>query len=322
MDQPKWLKMAHSFYIKLNPVAPYDFGLIAKIFTDSDPQISRFENGRFWQVIRVNNKLILIVVESTGTTDKPELSVQLKSNEKVSDDDLELTKKAITSIFNLDFGLSKFYEEVKSDPIMAKLVKKLKGLNSPSTPTVFEALVSSIIEQQISLKAAHSIERRMVKTFGDKLEIEYKTHYAFPTPQKLASVTKEELRECGLSFRKSEYIIDLSKQVVGETLDLEKLKEYEDVNEIINELSKIRGVGVWTAELAILRGMHKLEAFPADDIGLRRAISHFYRDDQKISADEAREIASKWGKWKGLAGFYLIVAEIMSIELNVNKVKT
>lgn len=307
--------MSYSFHIKLNPAAPYDFGLSARIFTDGDLQISKFENGGFWQVIRADNKLILIGVESTGTLDKPELSIGLKSNEKVSDDDRELTKNTITSILNLDFDLKPFYEEVKNDPIMAKLTNELRGLNNPSTPTVFEALISSIIEQQISLKAAHSIARRMVKTFGDKLEIEDKIYYAFPTPQKLASLTKEELRECGLSFRKSEYIIDLSKQIVAGTLNLEKLKEYKDVDEIIEELSKIRGVGVWTSELAILRGMHKLEAFPADDIGLRRAISHYYCEDRRISADEARKIASKWGKWKGLAGFYLIVAETMSVEL-------
>ena len=147
----------------------------------------------------------------------------------------------------------------------------------------------------------------MVKTFGDKL-IKDKTYYAFPTPQKLSYLTKEQLRECGLSYRKAEYIIDLSKQIVEGKLDLEKLKDYNNINEIIQELSKIRGVGVWTAELTILRVMHKLEAFPADDIGLRRVISHYYCDDKKISAETARKISGRCGKWKGLAGFYLIVA--------------
>jgi DNA-3-methyladenine glycosylase II len=307
--------MSYSIHIKLNPASPYDFGLSARIFSGGDHQISKFENGRFWKVIRADNKLILITVESTGTIDKPELSIQLKSNEKVSDHDRELVKNTITSIFNLDSNLDTFYKEVKNDRIMTKLVKKFRGLNNPFTPTVFEALVSSIIEQQISLKAAHSIERRMVKTFGDEIEIENQTYYSFPTPQKFASLNKEELRECGLSFRKSEYIIDLSKQIVAGTLDLEKLKNYDDINKIIDELSKIRGVGVWTSELAVLRGMHKLEAFPADDIGLRRAISHYYCSDKRISADDAREIADVWGKYKGLAGFYLIMAETMSTEL-------
>jgi DNA-3-methyladenine glycosylase II len=75
----------------------------------------------------------------------------------------------------------------------------------------------------------------------------------------------------------------------------------------------MRGVGVWTAELTLLRGLRRFDALPADDIGLRRVISHFYRDDAKLSATEAREIASSWGEWKGLAGFYLIMAEILDL---------
>jgi DNA-3-methyladenine glycosylase II len=301
-------------HLKLKPTPPFNFELSTRIFSEGDAEIRRFEKGKYRQLLRTDNHLIMVTIKSSGTTNKPELSVDLDSNKPISDEDQKSVQKTIINIFNLDFDLKPFYEDVKNDAVMAKLVKKLRGLKSPATSTVFEALVSSIIEQQISLKAAHSIERRMVKSFGDKLKIKDKNYYTFPTHQKLSSLTKEQLRECGLSFRKSEYIIDLSKEIVEGKLDLEELKDHEDVNEIIQELSNIRGVGVWTSELTILRGMHKLEAFPADDIGLRRAISHYYCDDKRISAETARKIAARWGKWKGLAGFYLIVAEIMNIK--------
>jgi DNA-3-methyladenine glycosylase II len=304
----------YSVHLKLKPTPPFNFDLSTKVFSEGDGEIRRFGKGRYRQLLRTGDNLILVTIKSLGTVDKTELLVDLDSNKPISDEDQESVQKTIINIFNLDFDLKPFYEEVKNDLIMAKLAKELEGLNSTTTSTAFEALVSSIIEQQISLKAAHSIERRMVKTFGDKLEIKDKTYYTFPIPQKLASLTKEQLRECGLSYRKAEYIIDLSKQIVEGKLDLEKLKEYEYVNEIIRELSKIRGVGLWTAELTILRGMHKLEAFPADDIGLRRAISHYYCDDKRISSETARKIAARWGKWKGLAGFYLIVAEMINIK--------
>jgi DNA-3-methyladenine glycosylase II len=98
-------------------------------------------------------------------------------------------------------------------------------------------------------------------------------------------------------------------------LDLEKLKGYEHVEYIIAGLDKVRGVGVWTAELTILRGMQRFEAIPADDLGLRRVISHYYCSDRAISPGEARQIAAKWGKWKGLASFYLIVAGVLDLEV-------
>jgi DNA-3-methyladenine glycosylase II len=306
--------LTYSTHIKIKPIKPFNFELSTRIFSDGDEKIRSHKKGKYRQLLRTTDNLILITITSSGTVDKPELSVDLDSDKTISDEDRELVRKTVITIFNLDFDLKPFYEEVKNDAVMEKLIKKLKGLNSPTTATVFEALVSSIIEQQISLKAAHSIEHRMIKTFGDQLKVENQTYYAFPTPQKLASLTKDQLRECGLSFRKAEYIVDLSNQIVEGKLDLERLKDYQDVNEIIPELSKIRGVGVWTGELTILRGMHRLEAFPADDIGLRRAVSHYYCNDKRISAEKAREIAAKWGKWKGLAGFYLIVAEITSIE--------
>jgi DNA-3-methyladenine glycosylase II len=303
-----------SMRMTIKPILPFDFGLSASIFSEGDKQIGKYENGKYWQVIRVKNKLVLITISSSGTADA-KLLVKLKSNEKFSNNDKKIAEEIIVSLFNLMFDLKPFYEHVKNDKIMAELTKKLRGLKSPTTPTVFEALTNSIIEQQISIKVAYSMQRKLIKTFGDVLKIDNEVYYAYPTPQKLASVTTGQLRECGLSAKKAEYIQNVSKMVADRKLDLEKFKSYEDVKEIINTLCEIRGIGVWTAELTMLRGMQKLEAIPADDLGLRRTISHYYCKDRKISIQEARKIAEKWGKWKGLAAFYLIMAERLNLEI-------
>ena len=147
------------------------------------------------------------------------------------------------------------------------------------------------------------------------MKVNNEIYYAFPTPQKLASTTIEQLRKCGLSSKKSEYILDISNLIVEGKLDLERFKDYEDPEEISQELCGIRGIGRWTAELTMVRGMHRLEAIPADDIGLRRCISRYYCNSRRISGEEAREIAEKWGKWKGLASFYLIVAGRSEVEI-------
>jgi len=299
--------------LAINPPPPFDFDLSAKVFSDGDKQIRRYENGKYWRVIRVNNKLVLIIIKALGNVDEPRLLVELKSNEEISNSDKKMVEEIIFSLFNLKFDLMLFYEDLKNDKIISRLAQKLRGLKSPTTPTVFEALISSLVEQQISLNAAYSIERKMTKAFGDVLRIDDKVYYAFPTPQKLASVSIEQLRRCGLSLKKSEYIKGVSKSIIEGKLNLEEFKNY-DIKEITEELCKIRGIGVWTAELTMVRGMHKLEAMPADDIGLRRCISHYYCNDEKISRDEARRIAGKWGKWKSLAGFYLIMAEKLGLE--------
>ena len=206
--------MSYSTSIKLKPVAPYNFELNASIFTSGDPHISGYDNGKFWQVINLNDILSLIIVKSSGTVDEPELSITLKSNRKLTDIDLRLVENIITAMFNLDFDLKEFYEFMKNDIVMSKLIQQLRGLDSRITPTIFESLVSSIIEQQISLRASQSIERHMIKDYGDELHLDGEVYYAFPTPQTLSTLTKEKLRESGLSLRKSEYIIDISKLIV------------------------------------------------------------------------------------------------------------
>jgi len=300
--------------IKIIPKSPFNFELSVKIFSNGDPQIQRYEKGFYWQLIWLNNKLVLITVRSLGSVDKPELSVSIKPDNELNKKDNVLARKILTSIFNLDFDLKYFYEDMHEDSIMSKLTLKLRGLNNPTTPTFFEAIVSSMIEQQISLKAARSIETKMIKEFGNILQLDGETYYSFPTPETLSNLEKEDLREYGLSFRKAEYVIDLSKCIEENKLDLNELKT-KSTSEIISELLKIRGIGVWTAELAVIRGIHRLVALPADDIGLRRVVSHYYNNYEPISADELRRIAKGWGKWSGLAAFYLVVADIMSIKI-------
>jgi DNA-3-methyladenine glycosylase II len=300
--------------LKINPKSPFNFELSAKIFSSGDPQIQRYEKGSYWQLIWLNSKLVLITVRSLGSVDKPELSVSIKPDNELNKKDSELARKILTSIFNLDFDLKYFYNDMFEDRIMSKLTLKLCGLNSPTTPTFFEAIVSSIIEQQISLKAARSIETKMIKEFGNMLQLDYETYYSFPTPETISNLEKEDLRGSGLSFRKAEYVIGLSKKIEENKLNLNELKN-KNTSEIINELLKIRGIGVWTAELAVIRGLHRFVALPADDIGLRRVVSHYYNNDKPVSADELRRIAKGWGKWSGLVAFYLVVADIMSIKI-------
>lgn len=297
------------------PVAPFDFGLSAAIFSDGDMQIRTYYKGKYWQVIRAANELVYIAITSVGITDEPKLLVEVRVDAELSGEDLKNVRETIVNLFNLDLDLTQFYKEVNRDDTMSKLIEQLRGLKSPTTQTVFEALISSITEQQISLSAAFSIQKRMIKTFGDVVKINKSIYYAFPAPETLASVTIGQLCTCGLSTKKAEYIRDIAALISNGSLNLEKLKSYEDTNEIIDELCKLRGVGDWTAELTLIRGMNKLEAIPADDLGLKRTISHYYCNDKKISSKDARSIAKKWGRWKGLAGFYLIMAERLGIEI-------
>jgi DNA-3-methyladenine glycosylase II len=298
---------------KVQAVAPFNFDLTAQIFGNGDKQIRNYANSQFTQVLKINGKLALVKLTSTGTVEQPNIIVQLKSNNSITLQDKQEAEEAVKFIFNLNFNLCAFYKDVKNDSTMHQITQQLYGLKNPTTPTVFEALVDSIAEQQISIKVAHTLEESLVKKFGETLTLDGETFYAYPTPQNIANASVSEIQDCGLSQRKAEYIHGAAKLIVDGKLDLEELKNHTNPEEIISKLDEIRGIGVWTAELTMLRGMQRLDALPADDFGIRRVISRYYCGGKPIKSAEAREIAKSWGTWKGLAAYYLIVAEIKGI---------
>jgi DNA-3-methyladenine glycosylase II len=294
--------------VLLEPLPPFDFGLSASIFAGGDPGVRAFADGVFRQLLRVRGHLVLVMVTSEGTVDRPRLRVRVEPAPLPRGFPGE-AGKAVARLFNLDLDLTLFGRAVQADPVMSSLARELRGLKPPRTATVFEALVDSIIEQQISLSAARSIEGRFTRAFGEILEVEGRTYYAFPTAGRIVEATPGELRATGLSQKKAGYITGIARLVVDGELDLENHGPGEETRALIRELSSLRGVGVWTAELALLRGLSRLDAIPADDLGIRRAITRYYSRGSRIDTAEARRVAEAWGAWSGLAAYYLLVAE-------------
>ncbi len=297
----------------LKPTAPLNFDLTAQIFSSGDKQIRAYTNGLFHQVLRLNGNLVLIEIASSGSLEQPKLTVALKSNGPITAQDKKTAEETVRFILNLDFDLCSFYKDVEKEPVMCSIVQQLYGLKNPTTPTVFESLVDSIVEQQISIKVAHTIEQRLAKKFGETLTVEGDTYFIYPTPKNIADASVSEIQKVGLSVHKAEYIQNAAKLIANGDLDLEKMKTEENPQRIIAELDEIRGIGVWTAELTMLRGLQRLDALPADDFGIRRVISRYYCGGKPLKSVEAREIAKLWGRWKGLAAFYLIIAEVKDI---------
>ena len=291
------------------PVAPYDFDLSARIFSHGDKQIRHYDGTAWRQVLRTDGRLVLATVRSEGTVDSPRLLATYFGVDLLSSEEGRGLGALIERMFNLSVDLKPFYLHVQDDSVISKLVVQLKGLKSPRTQSVYEALVDAIIEQQISLTAARAIQYRLVKSCGEVHEVDGVDYFAFPNPERVAALSIEELKGVGLSGKKAEYVRDASRMVVDESLDLRRLERMEDLDQVLEELITVRGIGRWTAEEIMIRGMGRLDALPADDLGILRIVSHHYFHDQKITAKQAREVAAGWGKWQGLAAFYLLVAE-------------
>ena len=177
-------------------------------------------------MLRVGGKLLLATVASVGTIDSPQLRATFTSDRPLTDHDASTAHAVISSVFNAHLDVKPFYHGIQNDPVMAELSGKLSGLKNPATPTVFQALFDSIIEQQIALNVAHVLQRRVIKAFGDVLVVDGNTYYAFPTPERMALASVDTLRRCGLSRRKAEYITGIAARIAAHAVDLEGFRGY------------------------------------------------------------------------------------------------
>lgn len=140
--------------LRLKAVPPFDFNLSISIFSESDEATRASNNAKLTRVLRIGDKLVLIMIRSFGTIDMPDLLVDVFSTRNLSTEDEEIVRSKVSSMLSLELGVKPFYECVKKDKVLSMITRKLRGLRSPTTPTAFEAIVSSIIEQQISLNIA------------------------------------------------------------------------------------------------------------------------------------------------------------------------
>ena len=307
--------MAFTETFTLTPLAPFSLALSAQIFTGLARQVRSYGDGVYTQVLHTDGKLVLAKISQQGTIQNPKLSIELTSNQPITNQTKTSVKETIEYIFNLNLDLNEFYHHTENDSAMHKITRALCGFKYPTTPTAFESLLDSIVEQQISIKIARTIEERLAQKFGEKLQLDGECFYAFPTPQNIDAASINDIKSCGLSQRKAEYIYGAAHRIVSGELDLEAMKNNPDTDKIIAGLDAIKGIGVWTAELTLFRGMQRLEVLPADDFGIRRVISDYYRNGQPIKAPQAREIGEAWGKWRGLAAFYLLSAEFNGVKV-------
>ena len=182
--------------------------------------------------------------------------------------------------------------------VLAALVARLRGLRPPLAPDPFEALVSSITAQQVSLHAAFAIRSRLIARFGER-----GVHaYAFPTRERLATASEEELVALGFSRRKAEYVLALARA----ELDLWALAALAD-EEVKARLVALRGLGEWSADWFLARHLARPRAWPAGDLGLRKAAEAFYGGGRTMTTPEVRALGARFEPFQNLAAHYLLV---------------
>ena len=178
------------------------------------------------------------------------------------------------------------------DSVLKGLIRNLEGPRLRSRGDAFMTLARSIVGQQISVPAAESVWQKLLESIGAL------------GPATIVRMDPSKLRACGLSSKKSAYLIDLAEHFLDGSLEIERWSEHDD-EQLIAELTRVKGIGRWTAEMFLIFFMMRPNILPVDDIGLQRAMSLHYNNGKPLSKLKMRQISNEWQPWRTVATWYL-----------------
>jgi 3-methyladenine DNA glycosylase/8-oxoguanine DNA glycosylase len=204
----------------------------------------------------------------------------------------------IGRLLGLPFELDPFRAWADRDPNLGPIVQRLAGFRPTLNPRPFEALVIAITTQQISLRAAAAIRSRFIARFG----VQHGVAWEFPTRQRIASAQLADFAELGFSQSKIAYVLALARS----DLDLDALGLLSD-EEVAAELKDLPGIGEWTSDWFLARHLARPQAWPAGDLGLRKAVATFYADGRPLSIQEVRSMGERFAPFENLSAQYLLM---------------
>jgi len=265
----------------------------------------RWDGRTYRRVLVVNEKALEVAVTQTGRQDEPDLKVMATGTGLTPEIETPLSE-ILGRVLGLRTDLTSFYRLAGEDAKLNSLAAKFRGLKPPRYPTVFEALVNAITCQQFTLTAGIRLLGRMVNNWGLPFPGMKGEFRAFPRPRDLAPLEWIELRNLGFSRQKAESLIELARKVINGGLNLED-KSFGEDEVTVESLTRLRGVGRWTAEYALLRGYGHIHIFPGDDVGVRNKLQSWLKITQPLDYEGVVRFLRRWKPYGGFIYFLLLL---------------
>jgi DNA-3-methyladenine glycosylase II len=290
----------------LDPVAPFRLDFSAwTLRRRLENAVDRWDGEAYQRTLTLADSIVEVTVTQVGAPDQPRLHITGTGIRLAPGLEGPLTA-ALERLLGLRTDLTTFYHFAAADPQLGPLVARFRGMKPPRFPTVFEALVNGIACQQITLIQGIHLLNRLAERYGVTPGRQDGSAHAFPQPADLATLEPETLRSLGFSHQKGQAIVALARAITGGQLDLEGLADVDDAAAAAR-LRTLRGVGRWTAEYVLLRGLGRVHVFPGDDVGARNHLQHWLHLRESLTYTGVRQALAGWQDYGGLIYFHLLL---------------
>lgn len=270
----------------LRPRPPFRLDLTAWALCRREQNvIDTWDGGTYRRVLLIAGRPVAVAVTQTAYADSPRLEVAITGARLTRSLEASVTE-ALTRLLGLETDLSTFYARAAADPALTPLAARYRGLKPPRFPTLFECLLNAVACQQLSLVAGLTVLSRL--TVAAATPAAGGLH-PFPAPEDVARLPVPALRQLGFSERKARTILHLARAAVNHDLDVERFEPLDD-GDVVRALVTHPGIGRWSADYVLLRGLGRLHVFPQADVGalggLRRFLSASGLDEDPAVALE------------------------------------
>lgn len=294
----------HSSF-SLFPVLPFrlDFTIWA-LRRRSINLVDLWDNKCYERLFIIDDQPVKVSVEQ-----KNNKSILISTHSKIDDTIKSKLILLLEKMLNLNRNLDNFYKIASEDSHLAPLATQFMGLKPPRFPSIFEALCNAVSCQQLSLDAGLQIQNRLIQLIGKSISINEKLFYAFPAPKDVANCSIAELKKTGFSARKCDTLLEISSAINADEILFDNLDNKSN-DEIVKILCKFKGIGRWSAEYVLLRGLSRIEMFPGDDVGARNNLQQLLNYNKKLDYERISKITKKWYPTAGFIYFHLLLQKL------------
>lgn len=290
----------------LKPLAPYDLSYSVWLLRRRPTnELDRWEDRTYHRVVLFGGRPVALAVTQTGPRERPELEVSALGR-TIGPAEKPALARLLARMLGTEVDLAPFYRTARRDSQLDELVQRFRGFKPPRFPSLFETLANAILCQQISLNVGLALIGRVARRWGLALAPGNHSPHAFARPADLRSARPQDLRRLGLSRHKAAALLNLAAIAARDEQAIEGICALGDAP-AMERLLALRGVGPWSAEYALLRGLGRLHFFPAGDVAAQKNLARWLALEHPPDTAETRRLVARWHPYEGLVYLHLLL---------------